>query len=334
MKTHSTSLTSFYQKRKGDYQKNAAEEDFFLKMNRTLRTVEVAQYGDFDIEHPLIFIFGAPRSGTTLISQLLAHSLDCGFINNLSARFWLAPLHGIRLSQSVFGNQKKTAFQSDYARTQELTDIHEFGYFWRHWLKKETLDDVVFAKEREGDIDWAGLKKVLANMQRVVGKAMVFKNIFGAYHLQKMRETLGKALYIYIERDPLDAAISILDARKKYYGDPSVWWSYAPVEYDLIKNWDYWRQIAAQVYFLQRDYKREIQKSCEAISLKITYEAVTREPKAILTQLQSLCRENYDCELQIYQPPPENFPFRTYRNRDAEKRGFAEAFRQLEQDYP
>ena len=61
-----------------------------------------------------------------------------------------------------------------------------------------------------------------------------------------------------IERDPLDACVSILDARRKYYSDPAAWWSYVPVEYPLLKDLDPWEQVAGQVHYLGAYYGREL----------------------------------------------------------------------------
>jgi ABC-type oligopeptide transport system ATPase subunit len=51
------------------------------------------------LAHAHEFIVGLPRSGTTLLSQLLAYSLDAGYTTNFAARFWLAPVHGLRLGR-------------------------------------------------------------------------------------------------------------------------------------------------------------------------------------------------------------------------------------------
>ena len=76
------------------------------------------------------------------------------------------------------------------------------------------------------------MRSVLARIQQEFDKPMVFKNIFGSYHLSKLKEILESVVYVYIERDPLDSAISILQARQKYYSDLNTWWSYSPIEYD------------------------------------------------------------------------------------------------------
>lgn len=328
------SLKHFNEKRTERYQKDSGEEDFLLAMNRVLQAQEQAAYRDVEIAHPLIFIFGAPRSGTTLISQLIAHCCDAGFINNLMARFWLAPLHGIRLSRSVFGDRHHTAFQSDYARTTDLSDIHEYGYFWRHWLRKETLEDVTRSAEREENIDWAGLKLTLANMQQAFGKPLVFKNIFGSYHLRKMREVLGKVLYVYIERDPLDTAVSILDARRKYYGDERTWWSYTPLEYERLKDRDPWYQIAGQVFYLQRYYREQLRRHGQGVSLQVAYPEMCANPAGVLTALQGISEKAHGAPLPLIQSPPASFPLRIYREREEDKARFRDLFDQLAQENP
>ncbi|RMF58709.1 MAG: hypothetical protein D6748_08070 [Calditrichaeota bacterium] len=325
-------LKEFNQERTGQYAKDEGVEHFFLRMNRVLMEVEQKHYQDYEIEHPFIFIFGAPRSGTTLLSQLLAACLDVGYINNLMARFWLAPIHGIKLSHQVYGNLREISFQSDYARTSAVTDIHEFGYFWRFWLKKEEIRGVTHAREIESEIDWEGLRKTLANMQHEFQKAMVFKNIFGSYHLHKLREVLGKVIYLYIERDPRDSAISILEARKKYYRDPNTWWSYMPLEYELLKDKDYMEQIAGQVFFLQKYYREQI-ASFPEIGITIQYETLCHSPRKVLEEVIEKTRKAYGEEITVIHTPPRQFPFRTYNEREEEKEKFGELFDKFAQDY-
>jgi len=315
-------LREFNKKRKKRYKKDDKEEDFLLNMNRILQKEEYIHYRNYDIKYPFIFIFGLPRSGTTLISQLIANCFAIGYINNLIARFWLAPLHGIKLSKSVLGDMKRSNFQSDYAKTQYITDIHEFGYFWRFWLKKETLEDITMVKQRERKIDWDGLKKVLSTLQNEFDKPMVFKNIFGSYHLKKMKELLEKIIYIYIERDELDTAISILDARKKYYDDINTWWSYAPVEYNKLKNLQYMEQIAGQIYYLKKFYNDQIKSLDGQSVLKVRYESLCKNPRKILKDISEKSKRKYGYELKLIKEPPSGFKIRTYYDRNKQKKKF------------
>ena len=322
------------QVRKNGYKKDASQENFLLNMNKALFPVEQKLYPDTDPEHPFIFVFGLPRSGTTLISQVLAYSIDAGYINNFTARFWLAPVHGIRLSQTVIQADTSTAFKSDYAKTSNLADIHEFGYFWRHWLKKESMDDITHVREREDQIDWPGLKRALTGIQNEFGKPFVCKNIYGSYHIQKLKTLLGKVIYVTIERDPLDVAISILDARRKFYTNLNTWWSYVPIEYEEIKDLEYWEQIAGQIHFLKRFYDSETEKLESDDVVRVQYKDLCERPEAMLQQIQSICNEKWDYPLRISNPKPGPFPFRTYKDRDDEKAKFSDLIRRFEEKHP
>jgi Sulfotransferase family len=319
----SQAFEELYAQRKGRYGKSAESEDFLKELNLFLQPREEALYRDLDVQAPFVFVLGLPRSATTLMSQVLAYSLEAGYVDNVVARLWLAPVHGIRLSRSLLGERGSPAFESDYARTSDLHGIHEFGYFWRHWLRKETFGDVVHAREREGDIDWAGLRRALANMQAELGgNAFVAKNILAGYHLPRLRETLGEVIYVYVERDPLDVAVSILDARRKYYVDPNTWWSYTPVEYEALAELDYWEQIAGQVHYLSRFYDAALEEAGLDVVVRTTYEELCRRPRGVLEAVGERSLAAHGREIPIRTEPPDSFPFRAHEGRDEEKERF------------
>jgi len=305
-----------YAERHGQYAKDPGAEHFLERLNEYLHPRELELYGDFDVEHTFVFVVGLPRSGTTLLTQVLAYCLDAGYVNNFAARFWLAPVHGLRLARLIAGDAGPVSFESDYARTRSLLDIHEFGYFWRFWLKKETFDDVVHAREREGEIDWNGLRRTLANVQHELGKPLVAKNMLGAYHMPRLREVLGRVLFVYVERDPLDICVSILDARRKYYDDPRTWWSYIPAEYPLLKDRDEWEQVAGQVHYLGRYLERELRAVGEDAVVRVTYEQLVGEPAAVLEAVAARAGA------AVAQPPPKSFSFRSHADRAEERARF------------
>jgi LPS sulfotransferase NodH len=306
-----------YTERRGRYAKDPSGEQFLEALNEYLRPRELELYGDYEVEHPFLFVVGLPRSGTTLLAQLLAYCLDAGYVNNFAARFWLAPVHGLRLAKLIAGDESSVSFESDYARTRSLLDIHEFGYFWRHWLRKDTFDDVVHAREREDEIDWAGLRRTLANVQHELGKPFVAKNMLGAYHMPRLRKELGKVVYVYVERDLLDVCVSILDARRKYYDDPTTWWSYVPPEYPMLEGRDYREQLAGQVHYLGRYLERELREVGEEAVLRVTYEQLARAPADVLDTVAQRFG------LTVAHEPPSAFPFRRHDDRGEDKERFA-----------
>lgn len=317
-------FNSLNQYRKGPYKKDEKEENFLQEFNEHLLKKEIHEYGDYPVDHPFIFVIGLPRSGTTLLSQLIAHTFNISYINNLAARFFLAPLHGIKFSKTVLGDKGRSDFHSDYARTKGLDEIHEFGYFWRYWLNKHTFEDITHAKERESRIDWEGVRRVLSSLQHETGKPFVFKNIYGSYHMKKFVEILDKVIFIFIQRDELDTAVSILNARKKYNQDLNVWWSYQPPEYNKIKDLDYWSQIAGQIHYLKNFYLREMKMLPEKSQLQISYKEMCERPQVVIDKIIEKCGKHDGYNIAVENDPPEYFPFRQYQNAEKEKRIFSE----------
>jgi hypothetical protein len=307
--------------RSAAYAKDAGDEGFLRALNAQLAPLEQELYVDCEIERPFVFVVGLPRSGTTLLSQVLAYGLDAGYVSNFTARFWLAPVLGLRLERIVLGSDRPAAFESDYARTADPREIHEFGYFWRHWLRKERFADVVASRELERAIDWAGLRRTLANVQRELGKPYVGKNMLGAYHMGTLGEVLEQVVWVLVERDALDAAVSILDARRKHYDDPRSWWSYVPLEYDQLAGLDEWEQIAGQVHYLSRMYDEELAALGDA-GIRVRYEDLCADPAAVLGEVSTRCARLYGDEIPIVARPAP-FPVRLHDDRESDKERFA-----------
>lgn len=311
--------------RRENYLKPPSDENFLAELNQELHAWEVSTYQDFPENYPSIFVFGVPRSGTTLLGQLVAYCFDVGYINNLSARFWLAPVSGIRLSKILLGDEKIARFESHYATTKGLSAIHEFGYFWRYWLKKESLADFVHAREYEHTLDWPLLKRTLLNIQHEFGKAVAFKNLFGAYHIERFLQLLDKSLFVYIERDPVDNAISILKAREKFYRDTRLWWSTVPLEYEQLKDLPPLEQIGGQVYYLQQFYKRQFEAVSYERIVKITYQELCESPSQVLSKIQADVERYFGYKLPLALEPPAQFQYR----RHLDNPELSEAFRRV-----
>ena len=82
-------------KRSGVLRKNVELEDKILAMNNVLEANESHEHSN--VERPTLLVAGLPRSGTSLLYQCLASTLDIGYVNNIIARFWKAPVYGIHL---------------------------------------------------------------------------------------------------------------------------------------------------------------------------------------------------------------------------------------------
>ena len=66
--------------------KSAADEKFLEQLNASLAVAHFDDVVESNFDKPIIYIVGAPRSGTTLVHQILAVSLPFGYVTNIAAR--------------------------------------------------------------------------------------------------------------------------------------------------------------------------------------------------------------------------------------------------------
>ena len=109
-------------------------EKLLDKVNFAMADID-NEVGYGDGKYPIVFIIGLHRSGTTLLNQILAHTSNYGYINNIIARFWRAPVFGIQLSKQLIGEEREINFNSNYGKTNHISGPHEFSFFWHHWFK-------------------------------------------------------------------------------------------------------------------------------------------------------------------------------------------------------
>lgn len=298
--------------RKPNYQKSVSDESFLLNINKCLQKEEEKTYTDHPNKHPFLFVYGLPRSGTTLLAQFVCSVFRTGYISNFAARFWLAPITGIRLSSILCGDYFTTDYQSTYAATKNMIDIHEFGYFWRYWLKKEKIEDYFDHRKTEKIIEWNKLRLILLNIQHEFGRPTCMKNLFGSFHIEKFAGILQNCLFIQIERNPLDIALSILEARKKYYSDVNTWWSIIPQEYPKLKDLPYMEQIAGQVYYLEKYYEEQYKALGTKNIIKIQYESLCTDPENVISRICKHCLNHFNYSLNPILKPLR-FSYRDYK---------------------
>ena len=295
-------------KRTESYHKDTQMEHRFVRMNIALSHLE--EFSSDGIDYPTVFIFGLPRSGTTLSHQLIAQCLDLGYINNLIARFWLAPQYGIALSKTVLGLQKNPQFNSNLGQTSGPFGPHEFGYFWNTWLKVKDINDWMAFDNPRPEIDWPELGRAVRGMQGMFGTGIVFKTMYAPVHIREFAKTFSMPLFIYVERDPVDVALSILAARIAVYGRPDLWWSVYTPNYYALAELPFHQQIAGQVYSLRETYEKQIGLIPSELSMRLHYSRLCEAPSDVIDDIRTRVAEVYGVDIGLRFSPPERFEFR------------------------
>jgi len=289
------------------YRKDPSEEVFLQALNDHMAPFEEACYQALEERWPVLHVFGAPRSGTTLAIQLIAANLDVGYIDHLTASFWRAPVAGIRLSRKLLGDRRTSSYESSFGRTEGLHEPHEFGYFWADLLHQH--DFLEPSASDAAAIDWRRVRTVLLNMTHAFGRPLAFKTFFAGWYLAELSRAMPRTCYVYVRRDPVANALSILKMRREYAGSEASWVGIRPRAQDRLEGESPEVQAAGQVHYLTAGFERRLGSVEQGHVVEVQYEDMCRDPVAFLEKVRGVLAAHGPSVERFGTPDP--FPVRT-----------------------
>ncbi len=273
--------------------KNYKVKDIVVNLNNSLIDLEKGIIaGNENLSIPPIFIIGAPRSGTTLVNQIVASAFNIAYIDNISSKFWEAPSVGLSLSNQIapFKKRKLGSFTSSFGFTEEAIGPHEFGYFWQKWFNFDVLHELT--KEQLNKINKQDLKNQVHAMCSSVKLPVLFKNTVSlTFQIDYLYELFPNALFIFCFREPLYNAQSLAQSRIKYYGTMEEWFSVKPLNYKKMKT----KKVAEQVVYQLYSCNQRIEKLLNKLKKKqtkqytvINYIELCHNPNQIIRNIANM----------------------------------------------
>ena len=207
-------------------------------------------------KHPPIFIIGAPRSGSTLLYQVLTDYYDFGYLSNIHCRFWGAPSWVERIFHPLRW-RKQSDFTSTHGRTSGLTAPSECGAYWYRFFRR--FPQYVPLNEADPK-KMKRLRQSLNKLAQSFNRPVLFKNNFCSLRLQPIYKFIPESLFIFIKRDLEENALSLLNVRKSVHGRYDQWWSMEPPAIEKLKNMEPCQQVVEQVKHINSLIKNDSSK--------------------------------------------------------------------------
>jgi hypothetical protein len=270
-------------RRVADRGRLGGHEDFFVhRLNDALSARADLPGGqsvgipERDPTHPLIFVCGVPRSGTTVVTQLIAQYFDVGFVDHLTARFYRRPGVGAMLRRSVYGDRHETDYRSEYGRTPNPLDVHAMGWFWRHYYG---FDE--FGRRRPGTVmphARTRLEELLGAWQKPVVMLGHYPQLLGAGEvLWGGAGNAGPApvRVVRVRRDRVATAVSLYQRGEPFGvgGDPEVGGTLE-------------ERIAKQVMHVECELDKVAARPAGVV--EVSYEDLCAEPRSVVHNLRAL----------------------------------------------
>lgn len=228
-----------------------------------------------------IFIVGAPRSGSTLLYQLLLKHARLTYISNLMS---LVPNRMILIAKwTRYFNRFNKIKKSDLGYLPGLFSPSEAGAIQRMWFGEGSQTE-----------SYAYIRNTIIRLTDIAGLPFINKNLMNSMRMIRIHKILPEVKFIFIRRDPLYNAQSLLLSRKKVHGSINHWWSVKPEGYvEAMKSVPEY-QVVWQV--------REIEKTISAFfteygsqHVDVSYEDLCISPektiKGIVNELKMELKE-------------------------------------------
>lgn len=166
--------------------------------NKIMERERIDPNRNTSIDFPIMFIVAPPRSGTTLLYQLITLRYDVFYPTNLIAKFYNNPYDFLKKigDLDIFSPRITSDFKSDLGNTNNLFEPHEWGWFWEKFLYKNENT----------------LVNELSEIQSLYPKPMIFKNIYFNYNIEFLANTINQSIFLRIKRDEIDTINSIYNA--------------------------------------------------------------------------------------------------------------------------
>ncbi|MDZ7795657.1 MAG: sulfotransferase [Candidatus Marinimicrobia bacterium] len=214
----------------------------------------IDKYGKQPLKHQPVFIIGAPRTGSTILYQVITNIFDVLYIDNLTCIFEKNIFYGFWLSKKLTKHKAHNNFKSYHGNTINygLRAPSECGGYWYRWLPKD--HHFIDYDEINGKII-EEIKQEITVIINYFDKPIVFKNLNAGQRLRLLTQCFPDAKFIFIKRTPLFTAQSIYKSRLKLNIPQNQVWGILPKNFKTLEKLDIFQLITRQIYLLEKQVR-------------------------------------------------------------------------------
>ncbi len=259
------------------------------------------------LREPVCFIIGPPRSGTTLIYEILVRCFNFAYISNLAHRLYTTPVAATTIGRFLIRRWQKRngLFQSKYGHICGWGAPNEGGWWWNQWFPEDYYLDESYVNR----VPIKSIRSAVAGLCKAMNGPFINKNVMHSVHMRLLDRIFPNCLFIHVYRDPAANIRSIIRAQM----DPcsgatqfSRWWSVKPREWEQYKNADPTMRAVAQVYHIHKNIENDTQILGTDRRLEVHYEEVCRDTQRVMNHI-AIFLQSHGVNLVIKDAIPEHF---------------------------
>ncbi|HEX7052153.1 MAG TPA: sulfotransferase [Longimicrobiales bacterium] len=227
---------------------------------------------------PPLFILGAPRSGTTVVYLHVMNSFEFAYFPNLAkAHPKACVLYSLwgRLAHAY-----EPTYTSSYGNVDGPMAPTDGWDIFHRWFPRY---DHTRPIRQSGLYE---LRNIVRLLELVFGAPFANKNNSNSLRIAHLSALFPNAIFLHVRRDPVDASVSLLEARIRHGVPLGEWWSASPPQFLGRRFSDQLEQAVHQVWGIDRYIRDSLDRIPPERRHSIAYEAFCADPGALERQIE------------------------------------------------
>ena len=251
--------------------------------NRLVSPLDRLAAGHSDRRSDAVFVVGLPRSGTTLVYELITQGFDVAFLTRAFSYAYGLPNITTRLT-TRYTHEPVASYESDYGRIPGRFAPAENHVIWERWFPVDPVLGHYVPADRLAINARESAARMLDSMSAIAERPFVFKNVYFTMSLQAVLETLPGARFVVVNR-PMESVCASVHRIRATMGNR--WWSVRPPLIDEVAGADVFEQSVFQCVRTAQILEREIRALPNDRCLVADYEDVCAAPQDFLDRFES-----------------------------------------------
>jgi LPS sulfotransferase NodH len=231
-----------------------------------------------------VFIIGPPRTGSTLLYELMVSAYQVSYFSNLASLFFKSPVLVTKVTQRL-GLKYRFSGSSTLGYIKGLCAPSEAGPIYNYWFGHPLENCKRFA-------DSSIARNTIGEIKDCMGGPFVSKNLNNSLRLTQLTAVFPKAVFLYIKREPIFTAQSIILTRRRFLGSDDGWFSVKPPNYEELVKLPPFEQVAWQIRTIE-DLIEEARSELKIKGIIETrYSSLVANWKGELDSIAKQCRSH------------------------------------------
>ncbi len=252
-----------------------------------------------ELNHPILLVVGPPRSGTTVLYQLLASTMETTWFPNVSEMFPRAPISATRMFTR---NRAARGMSSFYGQTPGLSSPNDGFHVWNRWLGDDRYEPTLRPGAEQQMLQF------LATWTHTFNRPLLNKNNRNTLAMAALSRVLPNAKFVVLTREPSDIVRSLIRAREFVQGSRSRAWGLAAMETDDESDpLRYVDDVCDQVGSIEERLRQELCETDASRVFEVDFDKMCESPLAALRAIAALAdiplRPNCEAATQQLKQP-------------------------------